>query len=115
MSRKNNVKTEERAEDVKLEEQLVPPDQQELPTEEVRLHSGGKNLAALPAVSVHVLKADGTDELPAGSLLVICTDPGFKRAGIEHERLAVYRDGELTAKQIAQMRREPKLTLVEVG
>lgn len=87
-------------------------EEQELPAEEVRLPSGGHEPTA---VSVHVLEADGVHELAAGSLLVICSDPGFKRAGIEHERLKVYRDGELTPKQIAQMRREPKLTLVEVG
>ncbi|WP_282803050.1 hypothetical protein [Bombella apis] len=106
MSRRNNVKQE----DVKS----AQPDQQDLPAEEVQLPSGPQD-AEPPAVTVHVLNAHGVHELAAGSLLVICSDPGFKRAGIEHERLKVYRDGELTAGQIAQMRREPKLTLVEVG
>lgn len=111
MSRRNNsVKPE-----VKVEEPVHQTDQHELPDGEVQLHSGAETDATQTAVSVHVLKADGTDELPAGSLLVICTDPGFKRAGIEHERLKVYADGDLTPRQIAQMRREPKLTLVEVG
>ena len=105
MSRRNNVKQE----DVKS----VQPDQQELPAEEVRLPSEGHEEPK--TVSVHVLNAHGAHELAAGSLLVICSDPGFKRAGIEHERLHVYRDGDLTPQQIAQMRREPKLTLVEVG
>lgn len=108
MSRKNNsVKME----DVQAKELAQP----EISAEEVQLHSGSQTDVLRNAVSVHVLNADGTDELPAGSLLVVCTDPGFKRAGIEHERLKVYADGELTPKQIAQMRREPKLTLVEVG
>lgn len=63
----------------------------------------------------HILQPAGVQELSSGSLLVVCSDPGFKRAGIEHERLKVYRDGALTPSQISQMRREPKLTLVEVG
>ena len=65
--------------------------------------------------TVHILQPEGVQELRAGSLLVVCAQPGFKRAGIEHERLHVYRDGELTLKQLGQMRREPKLTLIEVG
>lgn len=89
-------------------------EEQELPAGEVQLPSEGHEQEPT-AVSVHVLTADGAAELAAGSLLVICADPGFKRAGIEHERLHVYRDGDLTPRQIAQMRREPKLTLVEVG
>lgn len=63
----------------------------------------------------HILQPEGVQELSSGSLLVVCSDPGFKRAGIAHERLHVYRNGELTPSQISQIRREPKLTLVEVG
>lgn len=73
------------------------------------------NDVAPAASKTQVLLAESTLDLVAGSLVVICAAPGFKRAGIEHERLKVYADGELTPKQISQMRREPKLTLIEVG
>ena len=112
MSRKNNsVKTE----DVKAEDVNHDSYENVWRGPARKLHSGSQTDVLRNAVTVHVLNADGTDELPAGSLLVVCTDPGFKRAGIEHERLKVYRDGELTGQQIAQMSREPKLTLVKVS
>ena len=85
-------------------EETVPSVQRETP------HEG--RVVPPPA---RVLLAEGTLELVPGSLLVTCARPGFRRAGIEHPRLKVYGTDELTADQLEQMRREPLLTLVEVG
>ncbi|MXV43911.1 hypothetical protein GS501_02440 [Saccharibacter sp. 17.LH.SD] len=67
------------------------------------------------SVAAEVLMSSSSLSLKAGELLVICTQPGFRRAGIEHERLKVWEAGELTEGQIEQMRREPLLTLVKVS
>nr|WP_298797430.1 hypothetical protein [uncultured Acetobacter sp.] len=50
-----------------------------------------------------------------GEIIVICRDPGFRRAGIEHKALKVYKPGELKKQQLEKMRTEPKLEIIEVG
>ncbi|MXV35836.1 MULTISPECIES: hypothetical protein [unclassified Saccharibacter] len=66
-------------------------------------------------VTAHLLLADRRVPLKAGQLLIICASPGFRRAGIEHERSKLWERRAFTAEQIDQMRREPLLTLIEVG
>ena len=111
MSRKNNsVKTEDvKTHDVKTEAEQTPAQQSE-----GKFWHGVPEPARPVAISAVVLSEPGFP-LVSGDLLVICTDPGFKRGGIEHERLKVYKEGQLTGQQIAQMSREPKLTLVKVS
>ncbi|MBS1016924.1 MAG: hypothetical protein ABF673_09445 [Acetobacter persici] len=50
-----------------------------------------------------------------GEIIVICRDPGFRRAGIEHKALKVYKSGELKKHQLETLRTEPKLEIIEVG
>lgn len=50
-----------------------------------------------------------------GEIIVICRDPGFRRAGIEHQALKVYKSGELKKHQLEKLRTEPKLEIIEVG
>lgn len=50
-----------------------------------------------------------------GHIIVVCRDPGFRRAGIEHPAMAVYPRGKLNKKQLEQMRSEPLLEIIEVG
>lgn len=50
-----------------------------------------------------------------GEIIVVCRDPGFRRAGIEHPAMRVYRRYELSKKQLGLMRAEPLLEIIEVG
>lgn len=49
------------------------------------------------------------------SLIVVCREPGFRRAGIEHPLVAVYPCDDITDEQLALMRAEPMLVVIEVG
>lgn len=53
--------------------------------------------------------------LRAGQLLVICSRPGFRRAGVEHQHVKIWDQGELTPEQIVELRREPLITVVEIS
>ncbi|ATJ89423.1 hypothetical protein HK16_10645 [Acetobacter senegalensis] len=50
-----------------------------------------------------------------GQIIVVCRNAGFRRAGIEHPAMKVYKRGELKAHQLAMMRAEPLLEIIEVG
>lgn len=50
-----------------------------------------------------------------GQIIVVCREPGFRRSGIEHPSMHVYRRNELSKKQLEQMRSEPLLEIIEVG
>lgn len=50
-----------------------------------------------------------------GEIIVVCRDPGFRRAGIEHPSVAIYPKRKLTEKQLTAMRKEPLLEIVEVS
>ena len=38
--------------------------------------------------------------VPPGCVIVVCRDPGMRRAGIEHQALKVWKEGEITAEQV---------------
>ncbi|OUI98097.1 hypothetical protein [Acetobacter cibinongensis] len=50
-----------------------------------------------------------------GQIIVVCREPGFRRGGIEHPAMHVYRRHQLSKKQLEQMRAEPLLEIIEVG
>ncbi|QHI96053.1 hypothetical protein GT348_07220 [Aristophania vespae] len=64
-------------------------------------------------MQARLLGAAKDTELKAGTILVTCVSPGFRRAGIAHERLKIWARDELEPGQIEAMRQEPKLTLIE--
>lgn len=50
-----------------------------------------------------------------GEIIVVCREPDFRRAGIEHPALKVYKPGELNEHVLKLLRAEPKLEIIEVG
>lgn len=50
-----------------------------------------------------------------GSLIITCQEPGFRRAGIAHPAFAVHDADRFSPNQIAQLRNESKLTVIEIG
>ncbi len=68
-----------------------------------------------PEGSVHLISASGDGRVvPGDSLIVICREPGFRRAGIEHPALAVYPIDRFSAEELEAMATEPNLELVAV-
>lgn len=53
--------------------------------------------------------------LERGDVLVICRDPGFRRAGIAHDAVHVYPAGALAPATLSALRHEPQLEIVEVS
>ncbi len=70
--------------------------------------------APASAASVRLLSASSARDVPAGSLIVVCREPGFRRAGIAHPQIAVYPIGTFTDAQMTQLVVEPMLELIEV-
>jgi Mu-like prophage FluMu N-terminal domain len=63
---------------------------------------------------VRLLSGASAQDVPAGSLIIVCRDPGFRRAGMAHPQVAVYPVGRFTAAQLTAMEDEPMLELIEV-
>lgn len=38
--------------------------------------------------------------VPPGCVIIVCRDPGMRRAGIEHQAIGVWREGEITREQV---------------
>lgn len=64
---------------------------------------------------VRILSDRFRQDVQMRSLIVVCREPGFRRAGFEHPQMAVYPREDITDEQIALMRAEPMLVLIEVG
>lgn len=64
-------------------------------------------------VRAYLLGQASAVNLRAGQLLVICSRPGFRRAGVEHPHVKIWDRGELTPEQIVDLQREPLITVVE--
>lgn len=59
---------------------------------------------------------DDARMVPAGHLIVVCRDPGMRRAGIEHKALHVWKKGELSRDQIALIASDTEtFAVIEVG
>lgn len=109
----------------KPEPEAVPPEQdealQDLANLEVQEHLADLRESALTDAvetfehAVCVTSNGHSCVARPGEIIVVCRDPGFRRAGIEHPPVAVYQKGKLTAKQLAAMRKEPLLEIVEVS
>lgn len=58
----------------------------------------------------------GARMVPSGHLIVVCRDPGMRRAGIEHKALHVWKAGELSAAQIELIASDTEtFAVIEVG
>lgn len=58
----------------------------------------------------------GLRMVPSGHIIVVCRDPGMRRAGIEHEALHVWKKGQLSAAQIALIASDTEtFAVIEVG
>lgn len=51
---------------------------------------------------------------PAGTVIVVCARPGFRRAGLVHPAYAEHPPGSLTDEQIAALLAEPMLAVTIV-
>jgi hypothetical protein len=52
----------------------------------------------------------------AGHVIVVCRDPGMRRAGVEHKALHVWKKGELSRDQIALIASDTEtFAVIEVG
>lgn len=58
----------------------------------------------------------GAQMVPSGHVIIVCRDPGMRRAGIEHKALHVWRHGELTRAQIDRIAADTEtFAVIEVG
>jgi len=67
-------------------------------------------------IGVHILLPNGRKRaVHPGSLIITCQEPGFRRAGIAHPAFAVHDEGRFLPNEIALLRNESKLTVIEIG
>jgi hypothetical protein len=64
--------------------------------------------------SVAVEATEAPEPEVHGPLRIVCSQPGFRRAGIAHPASATHPADTFSAAQLAQLRAEPKLTVVEL-
>lgn len=65
--------------------------------------------------SVQLVSAAGAgQDVPPDSLIIVCREPGFRRAGIEHPAVAVYPIDRFSAAELEMLAAEPNLELVAV-
>lgn len=69
-------------------------------------------LEFLAGRTVSLLSAASAREVPQRSLIVVCREPGFRRAGIEHPAVAVYPIDHFGDAELKQLAAEPNLELV---
>lgn len=78
--------------------------------------AGAPSKAKAPAkVLGHVLTKGHAIKLHEGDIVVTCSEPGFRRAGLEHPHMKVHPEGSLTEAQLKMLRAEPKITVIEIG
>ncbi|MFT9382060.1 HI1506-related protein [Gluconobacter sp.] len=63
----------------------------------------------------HVLTKGHAIKLHEGDIVVTCSEPGFRRAGLEHPHMKVHSEGSLTEAQLKMLRAEAKITVIEIG
>ncbi|MBM9400376.1 hypothetical protein JUN65_02050 [Gluconacetobacter azotocaptans] len=64
--------------------------------------------------SVLILGAGHRTQVPSGSVVVICTTPGMRRAGVEHKLVTVHDEDRFSEAQITQLRADPAFVVIEV-
>jgi|GEM_PF-3414013 len=79
-------------------------------------HRGAQQKAHEQRIEAHILLPnDHKRVVHPGSLIITCQEPGFRRAGIAHPAFAVHDADRFSPNQIAQLRNESKLTVIEIG
>ncbi|MFT8921666.1 hypothetical protein [Acetobacter sp.] len=73
---------------------------------------GGEEIS--PDEQVTLLSQKGA-HVPRRKLIIVCREPGFRRADMEHPAVGVYPLDRFTAEQISAMAEEPMLELIGVG
>ena len=63
---------------------------------------------------VEILGVDDDRDVQPGSLIVVCREPGFRRAGIAHPALEVYPADRFSRTEMAAMEAAPELALILV-
>lgn len=63
---------------------------------------------------VEILGVDDERAVEPGSLIVVCREPGFRRAGMAHPAVAVYPLDRFSGSEIAAMEAAPELELIAV-
>lgn len=68
------------------------------------------------AKGVAIRGKDGERMVPSGHVIIVCRDPGMRRAGIEHKALEVWPGGKLTRAQIDRIAADTEtFAVIEVG
>ncbi|WP_336947387.1 HI1506-related protein [Asaia sp. HN010] len=79
-------------------------------------HRRAQQKAHEQRIEAHILLPnDRKRVVHPGSLIITCQEPGFRRAGIAHPAFAVHDADRFSPNQIAQLRNESKLTVIEIG
>lgn len=52
---------------------------------------------------------------PTPAVTILCSRPGFRRAGMAHPAEATYGADELTAEQLAAIKADPTFTVIEAA
>ncbi|GAA3682379.1 MAG: hypothetical protein ABF636_11395 [Acetobacter sp.] len=73
---------------------------------------GGEEIS--PDELVTLLSQKGA-HVPRRKLIIVCREPGFRRADMEHPAVGIYPHDHFTAEQISAMVDEPMLELIGVG
>lgn len=54
------------------------------------------------------------EDAVSGQIIIVCRQPGLRRAGIEHPAVAVYSDRDFTSDQLKKLKAEPLLEVLGV-
>ncbi|WP_156474417.1 hypothetical protein [Gluconobacter albidus] len=54
------------------------------------------------------------EDAVSGQIIIVCRQPGLRRAGIEHPAVAVYSDRDFTSDQVMSLKAEPLLEVLGV-
>lgn len=58
--------------------------------------------------------AEEREDAVSGQIIIVCRQPGLRRAGIEHPAVAVYSDRDFTSDQFKSLKAEPLLEVLGV-
>ena len=77
-------------------------------------HVLGMDVGAGDRTAVTILGAGTRMLVPPGSLVIICTTPGMRRAGVEHKLVAVHDEDRFSTAQLTALRADPAFVVIEV-
>lgn len=64
---------------------------------------------------VFLLSGGKRKSVPRDSIIIVCREQGFRRAGVEHPPVAVYAADHFSAYQLTLLRAEPVLEVIGVA